>query len=282
MAGQADRTGREVAVASRRNGSETLVTQLGELGLSPNESRVYLALLRVSVATASQLADIAEVPRAKVYGALSALEARGLCAALGGAVARFRAIDPDSAIAALIAHREHERELAGERERELALALRRSLPKLEEPTPPSEGLVHIESVSGRARTSEILEQMIGSARHSLLMIQQPPFIQPPSRWNQAELEALQRGVSVRVIYSADSLDERRRYQPLANAGADIKVLDRPAMKLSVSDRSEALLALRDPVTGEQGETSALIRHPDLVEAIALLFDKEWRKARKLR
>ena len=265
----------------RREARETFVSQLGELGLSPNESRVYLALVRAPMTTASQLAEIAEVPRPKIYAALSSLEVRGLCVALSGTVARFRPIDPGSALTALVDQRDHERELAGERERELADSLRTSLPKLEEPMARDGGLIHIESVSGRARTSEILEQMIGSARRSLLMIQQAPFIQPPSRWNQAEFEALRRGVAMQVIYSADSLDDPRRYQPLVEAGVDVKVLERPAMKLSVCDRSEALLALRDPVSGEQGETSALIRHPDLVEAIALLFGKEWRRAQRL-
>lgn len=275
--GQADRADRKATI----NTNGTRAAELVELGLSLNESRAYLALLSAPLSTASQLAEIAEVPRPKIYSALSSLESRGLCAALGGTVTRFRPLDPESAVNALLEHRNHERELAADRERALADRLRLSLPVVETKSA-VEGLAFIESVSGRARTSEILERMIASARQSLLMIQQPPFIQPPSRWNKAEVDAVKRGVTVRVIYSADSLEQERRYRPLAEAGAAVRVLDRPAMKLSVADRSEALLALRDPVTGQQGETSALIRHPDLVEAVALLFENEWQQAGPLR
>jgi sugar-specific transcriptional regulator TrmB len=266
---------------AERHGGDGLASQLAELGLSVTESRVYLALLRAPLATASQLAELAEVPRPKVYGALSSLEARGLCAALSGAVSRYRPADPDSALTRLFAQREHERELASEHERGLAERLKLELPRPQAAVYVKASLSHIESVSGRTQTSEILEQMITGATEALLMIQQPPYIQAPSHWNKAELRALERGVAVRVIYSEEALDDARRYKPLLEAGAELRVLERPAMKLSVADLSEALLALRDPVTGEQGETSALIHHPDLVEAIALLFEKEWKAAKKV-
>ena len=88
-----------------------------------------------------------------------------------------------------------------------------------------------------------------------------------------------RGVDVRVILSADATTDRRRYRELVEVAIAMRVLERPAMKLMLRDGAEAIIALRDPVTGELGVTSAVIRHPDLVRVLELHFGKEWRRAK---
>jgi sugar-specific transcriptional regulator TrmB len=260
-----------------RSDSES-ITRLTELGLTPNEGRIYVALLRSPLATAAELAELAGVSRPKTYAALDSLEQRGFCAVLGGTVTRFRPIDPEPALRAWVVQRDHERELASEREGAVATELTRLLPAAAQ-APQESGF--LESVSGRARTTEVLEELVASARHRLLMVQQPPYLQPPSRWNVAEIDAVRRGVDVHVLYSEEALGDERRYRALADAGGAVRVLGAPPMKLVLRDTDAAMIALRDQVTGDQGVTSAVIRHPDLVEALALLFDKEWREASKL-
>ena len=62
---------------------------------------------------------------------------------------------------------------------------------------------------------------------------------------------------------------------------DLKPDKRDLMKLIVADGSQALVALRDPLSGEQDVTSAVIHHPDLVEASELLLEKEWNRTKPL-
>ena len=134
---------------------------------------------------------------------------------------------------------------------------------------------------GRARTSEMLEQLVGGATRTLHMLQQPPFLQARSRWNEAEAAAARRGVEVRVLYTEEAVLDDRRWRALVEAGGDVRVSDVVPMKLLVRDGVEAMISLRDPVTGEQGLTSAVIRHPDLVGPLQLLFDREWKRGRRL-
>lgn len=54
-----------------------LLEQLGALGLTEYEAKVYLALLRENPATGYQLSKSSGVPRSMVYEALGRLEARG-------------------------------------------------------------------------------------------------------------------------------------------------------------------------------------------------------------
>jgi len=62
---------------------------------------------------------------------------------------------------------------------------------------------------------------------------------------------------------------------VAEAGGQVRVTDTVPMKLLVRDAVEAMISLCDSLTGEQGLTSAVIRHPDLVRALQLLFEREW-------
>lgn len=58
--------------------------------------------------------------------------------------------------------------------------------------------------------------------------------------------------------------------------------DRAAlMKLLVRDGVEAIISLRDSVTGEQGLTSAVIHPPNLVGPLQLLFERECKRGRHL-
>jgi sugar-specific transcriptional regulator TrmB len=255
---------------------DELTRALTELGLSQNESRLYLALLRLADATAAELARESGVPRPKVYEALGALETRGFCSTVADRVTRYRPIPPDSAIRDWIRHRDHERATQSEREQTLADTLVRLLPKPQERAgqPPD----YIEAISGRARLTEALEDLVHRAQKTVWMMMQPPWLQPRSRWNLAEAAAARRGVQVRVIYSTEALRDRKRYIDLVEAGGECRVLPEIPMKLLVRDGVEALVSLRDRRTGHQTITTVAVRHPDLARPLGLLFRQEWKKA----
>jgi sugar-specific transcriptional regulator TrmB len=260
--------------------AEELVRSLTELGLAPNEARLYLPLLRLELPTAAELARSAGVPRPKVYEALGALETRGFCARVGGQVTRYRAVPAEVALRDWIRHRDHERAAASEREQALGDMLTRLLPR-PHARPASDPPEYMEAISGRTRTTAAIEEIIGRAERSVRMMQQPPWLQPRSRWNVAESAAVERGVDVRVIYSAEAARDRRRWIRLLDAGGHCRTLEELPMKLLVCDDSEALISLRDANSGEQSMLSATVRHPDLAKPLALLFEQHWEKAKPL-
>jgi sugar-specific transcriptional regulator TrmB len=258
--------------------TDELLELLEGLALSRNEARVYMALLGISPATAAELGDASRVPRAKIYSVLRNLEFKSFAISLDGPVSRFQAVDPMTALSGWIRQREHDREFANEADRRTVTELLRALPELRSRRNGAATPAYIAGVSGKTRISEVSEQTMGLATQTLLMVQQPPYFQPPSHWNAAELDAVSRGVDVRVIYSREAVADGRRYRSLLEVGVQLRVLDDAPMKLICADESQALVALRDPMTGEQAVMSAIIHHPDLVAAMVLLFEKEWDRA----
>ena len=69
---------------------------LSRFGFTSTESRVYLALLRVSPATGYAVAREAKLARANTYAALERLRTRGAATRLPGRPARYVAADPSS------------------------------------------------------------------------------------------------------------------------------------------------------------------------------------------
>jgi sugar-specific transcriptional regulator TrmB len=256
------------------------VRRLGELGLTQNEARVYVALLRGGEPTAAEVAAAAAVPRPKVYEALGALEGRGFCRGSAGRVRRFRAVDPATALAGWVALRDRDREAAAHRDQAVRAELEALLPRPEASSPV--GVPDfIEAISGRNPTTVALEDVIGRARDTLWEMLQPPFLQPRSRWNRIEADAARRGVDVRVVYTPDAVAEPGRVAGIVAAGGQARVAEQLPMKLLIRDGEEALISLRDAQTGAQSVTSARVRHPDLVAPLATLFTQVWEQARPL-
>ena len=81
---------------------------LKSLGLTKYEALVYIALLKVASATASEIHEISGVPRASVYTVIDQLLDKGLVSVSQSAPKRFAAFPPDDAIARLMDHIERD------------------------------------------------------------------------------------------------------------------------------------------------------------------------------
>ncbi|MFC6718596.1 TrmB family transcriptional regulator [Natrialbaceae archaeon GCM10025810] len=74
------------------------VQRLQEVGLTEYEARCFVALTRVPVATASQVATLSEVPRSRVYDAVDRLHRRGLVDVQQSEPREYRSISIDDAL----------------------------------------------------------------------------------------------------------------------------------------------------------------------------------------
>jgi sugar-specific transcriptional regulator TrmB len=79
-----------------------LVKCLKSLGMTKYEALVYIALLRVPSATASEIHEYSSVPRASVYPVLDQLQDLDLVSVSQSVPKRFAAIPPDDAITRLL------------------------------------------------------------------------------------------------------------------------------------------------------------------------------------
>ncbi len=78
-----------------------VISCLKSLGLTKYEALVYIALLRVTSATASEIHGISGVPRASVYPVLDQLREKNIVSVSQSSPKRFAAVPPDEGITRL-------------------------------------------------------------------------------------------------------------------------------------------------------------------------------------
>ena len=71
-----------------------LISNLEKLGLTENEAKTYAGLVSMKEATARQVHELTNVPRAKVYDILRALSKKGYVEIRQGSPAYYRAVEP--------------------------------------------------------------------------------------------------------------------------------------------------------------------------------------------
>lgn len=257
------------------------VRALIDLGLTSREARAYLTLLRLAPATAAEVADAAAIARPKVYEALKSLEQRGFCFVRGDRVARFHAVGPEVALAEWARRREHERRMSTQRDERLVGDLVRTLPRREDDDH-AIGDRYMEAKVGVQGTLEMLVAIVDRAENRLDIVVTTPVIQPRAEWHRSELRALERGVSLRVIYSTDVIDDPERYRPLLEGGGEVRASSNLPLKMIVrDDGAEAVVSMVDTSDGELVATSVSVRDPVLAAPFQLLFHRQWRQANEL-
>jgi len=75
-----------------------LINQLNSLGLNKYEASIWLALLSKGNATASELSDIADVPRSRSYDVLESLEKKGFVMVKIGKPIKYFAVSPNNVL----------------------------------------------------------------------------------------------------------------------------------------------------------------------------------------
>jgi sugar-specific transcriptional regulator TrmB len=76
---------------------DAAVEALKRFGLSTYEARVFVALQKLEAGSASEVAEVTDVPRSQVYGAADELEARGLVDVQQGTPTRYRPVGIEEA-----------------------------------------------------------------------------------------------------------------------------------------------------------------------------------------
>lgn len=72
-----------------------LIGKLKKLGFTENEAKIYLGLLSMGEATASEIHEYTHVPRTKTYSTLARMSKKKYVEVIGGTPAYFRCIGPE-------------------------------------------------------------------------------------------------------------------------------------------------------------------------------------------
>jgi sugar-specific transcriptional regulator TrmB len=257
------------------------MTELGELGLSSYEERVYRTLLVTGATTAADLSDASDVPRGRIYDVLNGLEARELVESQPTEPRRYTAVDPDTAIDRLLAERETELERERARYREVAETARSSL----FPDPPAAGSVWLGGLGSEAM-SQALEEHTRTATESIEAVVGPPYEHASWETLQTEFESFFEGTAanleVSLLCSEGVLEVVPPEFPALleerSATVDVRVLPAVPVSYDVVDGAGATIDVLHPRSPGDRLGVVGVNATEVVEELETQFQAAWSEA----
>jgi HTH-type transcriptional regulator, sugar sensing transcriptional regulator len=251
---------------------ENLAEELTQLGVTPTEAQVYLALVQNGPMGASAIAATTGLSRTAVYPTLGALVDKGLVEAGEGYGSRFSPVPAEQALPHLMAA---DKAALLYRE-QLTAELIERIASLEEraETAPEE---LIQVLRSPRALRERFERLQLEAERSIDCFVKGPSLGDPS--NPTQEKAQRRGVHYRGLYESAVLEDpatRVRVLKWATMGEEVRVYPGELPhKLMIFDSRVVLMPLVRP--GESIRT-VLIRHPELAQTLSLAFQHLWDRA----
>ena len=136
------------------------VDLLQQFGLTEYEARCFVALSALPIGTAKQVADVADVPRTRVYDAMRMLEARGLVQVQHTSPRRFRTVRTDEAIETLRSRYESRIDRLGD-------ALQCSNRQFADSAPATR---RVRSIVGSAAVEDRVERLLAGAAETVVLV----------------------------------------------------------------------------------------------------------------
>lgn len=257
------------------------MTELGELGLSGYEEKVYRTLLVTGAVTATELSDNSGVPKGRIYDVLNGLEARRLVRTRASDPKQYVAVQPETVVDRLLAERAYELKREWNRYRERAETVRSNLL----PTPPTESSFWLGAL-GSDEMSTALQQHVRTAESFVHATVGTPYENTTWETLQAEVEAFFDGASpdltVDLLFSEKVVTVLPDDFPdlIENQPVDVTVRTAPDVALSfdVVDHVSTTIDVPHPVSGDDRLGVVGIKDSAVVEEFDRHFRQLWTEA----
>jgi len=174
---------------------------LKRAGLNEYESRVYLGLLNHGTATASDISEVASIPRPRTYDVLVKLEKKGFVSVQPGRPTKFSASVVSDAFKSLKEYRtkNHLKKLNDLKDVEKKLRKRATLVTVEE-----EGKEELWMLSNHINIKTKVESLIENAQDSIILAGDEKRINKKlGMYGDSLIKAKDRGVKVKIISSVE-------------------------------------------------------------------------------
>jgi sugar-specific transcriptional regulator TrmB len=247
------------------------------LGLTLNQAKVYLAILKLEKTTVGQVAKFSKVRREDVYRILPALEKMGLIEKLLGKPTEIRATPISDALTFLVAEEKTRSDdrLSGMRSR----VQRLSLKDWKQPLPGEESIFILiaEKKAILAKTSGL----IGNSRKEVALIADKGRIMPVlSQFSDEYRLAIKKGAQIRLIFEGGSTDillKEKVKKLIDGASVHVKFHREPLNHFIMSDDKEALITTsKESGLGES--PSLWTNNSNLIGVLRTSFESDWKKA----
>jgi HTH-type transcriptional regulator, sugar sensing transcriptional regulator len=254
---------------------ETLAEELTQLGLTPTEAQVYLALVQNGPMGASAIAAATGLARTAVYPTLGALVDKGLAEGGEGYGSRFSPVPAEKALPHLLAA---DKASLVHRER-LTAEVIELISLLEEQAEQAETVPDelIQVLRGPRALTERFERLQLEAEQSINSFIKGPSMGDPS--NPAQEIALRRGVRYKSLYEGRLLDDtatKARILKWMAMGEEARVYQGELPhRLVIFDSKVVLMPL---VRSGESLRTVVIRNPELAQTLSLAFQYLWDRA----
>jgi sugar-specific transcriptional regulator TrmB len=251
---------------------ETLADELTQLGLTPTEAQVYLALVQNGPMGASAIAAATGLARTAVYPTLGALVDKGLAEAGEGYGSRFSPVPAEKALPQLLAV---DKAALVHRERLTTQVVELvSLLGEQTETAPDELL---QVLRGPRALMERFERLQLEAETSIDCFVKGPFLVDPNNPTQEKVQ--RRGVRYKSLYESRLLEDpatKGRVLKWMAMGEEARVYHGELpQKLLIFDCRVVLMPI---VRSGEALRTVVIRHPELAQTLSLAFQHLWEKA----
>ena len=248
-----------------------MIEKLRKLGLSPYESKCYLALVKQGNLLGKEIAEKSGVPPTSVYRNLETLQKRGLVQVVQKEPLVYQAVEPEIALPAYVQSQQEELAKIQEQTISELTSIRKTgvIEKQEDV---------LEVYSGRKQSYELGKKLIQQSKKEFLLV---------GRGTQQSIldlihtlkAAIKRGVTCKCIITTHD-ENKGLIEELQHAGVKIKYNPLRGFSLLIKDREESQIVIKDDKLKEE-RIVLNIKNKDLSEAHAHYFDSIWRKSTPL-
>ena len=247
------------------------------LGLTLNQAKVYLAILKLQKTTVGQVANFSKVRREDVYRILPSLEKMGLIERFLGKPTEIRATFISDALKSLVAE---EKRKSDERLLEMKNKVKKLSLKDWTQHLPEEDSIYIlipDKAAILAKTSNVIRD---SGKEVALIADKEIIIMVLAKFLDECKQAIKRGVQIRLIFEENSPDDmlRDRVKKLiGDASVQVKFHCEPLNHFMMSDDKEALITTsKESGLGES--PSLWTNNSNLIGVLRTGFEFDWKKA----
>jgi len=259
-----------------------------EIGLTEREVKVYIPLLQKRMFTASELAEVSNVPRTKIYEVIQKMIHKGICVEKKNGRNRvFEAIEPQIAFGNL--YDNYKTELI-RKEEVISKLVDVFTPVYTEGRVKENPLDYIEVLTNNNHIHKKYLSLVHNAHKEILTFNKPPYAcdTPDTLGEQerAEIELIKRGGISKGLYEYDELEEESHYTEteklLTEYGHQSRYIKSLPVKMIIFDRKTVMFALDQPKSPSDNLTMIVIEHKSLANASTILFDFLWSQAEELK
>jgi sugar-specific transcriptional regulator TrmB len=248
------------------------------LGLSLNQAKVYLAILKLERTTVAQIAKFSKVRREDVYRILLILETIGLVERIMGKPVEIQATPISDALTFLVTEEKtkSDERLSSMRTKVHQLASRNWKHRL--PEKESIYILIPERKAILAKTSELIRN---SKKETSLVADKMRILPILSQFSEDFKTAIKQGSQIRVIFEGDSPDNslKEKVQKfLDGASVYAKFYRKPLNHFIMSDDKKAMItASKESGLGEA--PTLWTNNGNLIGILKTSFELEWQKAK---